>query len=337
MKIFKEKRKTLIIVLLLVGLLMLMDHIGKGRNALLVDVNKEHAMVDLMYFDGEQTKLIFVNENQEKIYNKISSLRLKQIPLEKVSEMKSPCYGAKFYTDESEVEITYCDGYLLKGTAKKLDSGERSEIKHEYELYKTKCNFKKLYDKYEYLDVKREEDRKNEEDEEDEEYYEYYDDEEDEEEEYYELGRNLFAGGSELTNAELLCKYNTEFYSEEKNEIPKERAGVSATGVDIDRDLYVSVKIKNEGKCDIDIEERRIQKKIGDKWYDLPTESLYESTFATRYLLISQESSLDIPLEPYGKLESGKYRAVIDYYLDSENSYNEDDTFRQVACEFEIK
>ena len=69
----------------------------------------------------------------------------------------------------------------------------------------------------------------------------------------------------------------------------------------------------------------------------MPTESLYESTFATRYLLISQESSLDIPLEPYGELESGKYRAVIDYYLNSENSYNEDDTFRQVACEFEIK
>lgn len=336
MKIFKEKRKTLIIVLLLVALLMLMDHIGKGRNDLLVDVNKEHAMVDLMYFDGEQTKLIFVNENQEKIYNKISSLRLKQIPLEKVSEMKSPCYGAKFYTDESEVEITYCDGYLLKGTAKKLDSGERSEIKHEYELYKTKCNFKKLYDKYEYLDLKREEDRKNEEDEEDDEYYEYYDDEEDEEdddeEEYYELGRNLFAGGSELTNAEFLCKYNTEFYSEEKNEIPKERAGVSATGVDIDRDLYVSVKIKNEGKEWIKVSERRIQKKIGDKWYDLPKESLYEIYYETRTLPTSQENTFDYALGEYGKLESGKYRAVIGYYEDGPECEG-----YEVACEFDIK
>ena len=93
----------------------------------------------------------------------------------------------------------------------------------------------------------------------------------------------------------------------------------------------------------------KLQKKIGDKWYDLPTESLYEENFSRRDLLISKETSVDVPLGRYGELERGIYRGVIEYYLYDENKDEEDENETEnyedetenicykVAGEFEIR
>ena len=326
MKLQKKNVKYIGVILLIIGVGLILAFGHKNRNGLLKGADLKDNFVELMYFDGEKTEWgVAVHEKKDKLYDEISCTKLRQIPLEKVEEFKTPCFGVRFTTKEGKIDITICDGMLLKGVAKKEETEGKSGIKYDYELYEADFDFMDAYDKYARESVAVCDDSY-------EPKYGFEDVVEDEEEEDEE-DLNVFFGGACVANAELLCKYNNDFYQEEKNE----NDGVSTMDAKVDRGIYVLAKIKNEGKCDIDIEERRIQKRIGDKWYDLPTESLYESTFATRYLLISQESSLDIPLEPYGELESGKYRAVIDYYLNSENSYNEDDTFRQVACEFEIK
>ena len=324
----QKKIVKYIVVILIIGIGVIVGCGHKKRNNILEGADLKDNCIELMYYNGEKTKCrVAENKKEEDLYDEISCTKLRQIPLEKVAEFKTPCFGARFITDEGKIDITVCDGMLLKGVTK--NDGNPS-MKHEYELYEADFDFMDAFDKYAQESVGVCDDLIG---------FQYgfegvvgdADKEEFNEEEF-----GVFLGGACVANAELLCKYNNDFYQEEKNEISNENDGVSAMDAEVDRGVFVLAKLKNEGECDITIEDNRIQKKIGDKWYDLPTESLYEENFSRRDLLISKETSVDVPLGRYGELESGKYRAVIDYSLNLEYSYKEDN-LRQVACEFEIK
>lgn len=323
MRLLKEKRKIAIVIAIVMSVYAFAGCGESVNKKLLENVEMQEALIDMKYFDGEKTELRYAYiDMMQKLYDEINEVKIKPVSLKKVREMKAPCYGIEIPIKDGDIDITYCDGLVLKGIAKMDCSGEKYVIKHEYELYETDYDFKALYDKYGEIQEK----------------------DEDDEEDYYTRD-----GGVSMPNSLLLCKYNKDFYQEEKNEIPSGLNGVSVTGAKISKDNMATIKLKNKGMQRIDIEGRYIQKKIGDKWYNMPTESRYVEAGAGIGLPTEVEEEFNIFLEKYGELERGIYRGVIEYYLYDENKDEEDENETEnyedetekicykVAGEFEIR
>lgn len=344
MKLLKEKRRMVYLMLTVIMICIFAGCDKKGINDL-IEEDVKNDFMEVKYFDGEKTECYAINnEDEQQICDELKGLKIKSIPLETVSKMKSPCLGIEFKTghgeNEKKVAITISDGMLLKGIEQKLDTEGEIDYKREYELYEVDYDFKSVFDKYkkkleeereEWLEKEREEDATDD-------YYEDYETEYEEDEGV----SDFIEGGISMTNSMLLCKYNKEFYQEEKNDITNEKNGVSINEVEMDRDKFVLARIKNNSNELVEIQEKYIQKKIGDKWYTLPTEPLDDTYNYEIRLVSSKEDTIEIPLNVYDKLQSGKYRVVVEYCVNGEAVEDEDGDYTcpqidyEVASEFDV-
>lgn len=332
MKLLKEKRKIISMAMIVICALGITGCGTKGDNKGVIDpekMNKErtnllenadidHCLMEMMYYDGEKTEKRYVEvDKAKKLYEEISNLKIKPIPLGKAREIKTPCFGisAGNKNKYGDIELTYYDGMWLRGTVKKVGTEDNIDFKYEYELYEADYDYKSAFDKYMMVDDEAEE-------------------EDDDSEEL-----NISKGGFRMPNAMLLCNYNVKFYQEVDEEIPSEREGVSISDVDLNKDDEIAIKLKNEGNEVIDLFEWRIQKKVEDKWYNLPTYGMYVEAAIGNCIFGSSEETFKKSIRKYGNLAAGKYRVVqeFNYNNDESDGEKEDSEDLKVAREFEIK
>lgn len=314
MKLLKEKRKIISMAMIVICALGITGCGTKGDNKGVIDpekMNKErtnllenadidHCLMEMMYYDGEKTEKRYVEvDKAKKLYEEISNLKIKPIPLGKAREIKTPCFGisAGNKNKYGEIELTYYDGMWLRGTVKNVGTEEHVKFEHEYELYEADYDYMSAFDKYKMVD--------------------------DEAEEY------ISKGGVGMPNAMLLCNYNAKFYREVEEEIPSEKGGVSISDVDLNKDDEIAIKIKNDGNVDYNLLGWSIQKKVEDKWVILPTDRMFIEDAVGRILFGSSEETFKYSIRKYEDLGTGKYRVVQVCSVNSQDF--------EVAREFDIK
>jgi len=322
MRLIKEKRKNFSFVILAMCVLSItgcgkkVDDKGtvdsgkmnNERTNLLGNADIDHCLMEMMYYDGEKTEKRYVEVDKAKeLYEEISNLKIKPIPLEKAREIKTPCFGisAGNKNKYGDIELTYYDGMWLRGTVKNVGTEDNIDLKYEYELYEADYDYKSAFDKYMMVDDEA----------------------------------KISKGGIKMANAKLLCNYNVEFYQEVDEEIPSENKGISISGVDIKKNDEIDIKIKNEGNEIIDLFEWRIQKKVEDKWYNLPTYGMYAEADIGRCIFGSSEETFKKSIRKYGNLAAGKYRVVQEFNFNNDESdgEKEDSENLKVAREFDVK
>ena len=332
MKLLKGKRKIISMAMIVICALGIAGCGTKGDNKGVIDpekMNKErtnllenadidHCLMEMMYYDGEKTETRYVDVDKAKeFYDEISNLKIKPIPLGKVSEIKTPCFGisAGNSSKYGDIELTYYDGMWLRGIIKNVGTEENIKFEYEYELYEADYDYKSAFDKYMMVEEETEE-------------------EDDDSEEL-----NISKGGFRMPNAMLLCNYNVKFYQEVDEEIPSEREGVSISGVDIKKNDEIDIKIKNEGNEIIDLFGWSIQKKVEDKWYNLPTYGMYVEAAIGNCIFGSSEETFKKSIRKYGNLAAGKYRVVQEFNFNNDESdgEKEDSENLKVAREFDVK
>ena len=321
MRLFKEKRKILSSVMIAICVFSITgcgkkvgekriidpEKMNKERTNLLENADIDDSIIQMMYYDGEKTETRYVDVDKEKeFYDEISNLKIKPIPLGKVSEIKTPCFGisAGNSSKYGDIELTYYDGMWLRGTIKNVGTEENIKFEYEYELYEADYDYKSAFDKYMMVEEETEE-------------------EDDDSEEL-----NISKGGFRMPNAMLLCNYNVKFYQEVDEEIPSEREGVSISDVDLNKDDEIAIELKNEGHEEIRILGWSVQKKVEDKWFILPTNRMYSENAVGKILADSEEETFKHSIKKYEGLGSGKYRVVQEYSINS-GDY-------KVAREFDI-
>ena len=338
MRLIKEKRKNFSFVILAMCVLSItgcgkkVDDKGtvdsgkmnNERTNLLENADIDHCLMEMMYYDGEKTEKRYVEVDKAKeLYEEISNLKIKPIPLEKAREIKTPCFGisAGDKNKYGDIELTYYDGMWLRGTVKNVGTEDNIDLKYEYELYEADYDYKSAFDKYMMVDDEA----------------------------------KISKGGIKMANAKLLCNYNVEFYQEVDEEIPSENKGISISGVDIKKNDKIEIKendeinikkndeidikIKNEGNEIIDLFEWRIQKKVEDKWYNLPTYGMYVEAAIGKCIFGSSEETFKFSINKYGDLAVGKYRVVQEFNFNNDESdgEKEDSENLKVAREFDVK
>ena len=322
MKTLKEKRKNFSFVILAMCVLSItgcgkkVDDKGtvdsgkmnNERTNLLENADIDHCLMEMMYYDGEKTEKRYVEVDKAKeLYEEISNLKIKPIPLGKAREIKTPCFGisAGNKNKYGDIKLTYYDGMWLRGTVKKVGTEDNIDFKYEYELYEADYDYKSAFDKYMMVDDEAE----------------------------------ISKGGIKMYNAELLCNYNVEFYQEVDEEIPSANKGISISGVDIKKNDEIDIKIKNEGNEIIDLFGWSIQKKVEDKWYNLPTYGMYVEAAVGNCIFGSSEETFKKSIIKYGDLAAGKYRVVQEFNFNNDESdgEKEDSENLKVAREFDVK
>ncbi|MCR5630058.1 immunoglobulin-like domain-containing protein [Eubacterium sp.] len=322
MKLLKGKRKIISMAMIVICALGIAGCGTKGDNKGVIDpekMNKErtnllenadidHCLMEMMYYDGEKTEKRYVEVDKAKeLYEEISNLKIKPIPLGKAREIKTPCFGisAGDKNKYGDIELTYYDGMWLRGTVKNVGTEDNIDLKYEYELYEADYDYKSAFDKYMMLDDEA----------------------------------KISKGGIKMYNAELLCNYNVEFYQEVDEEISSENKGISISGVDIKKNDEIDIKIKNEGNEIIDLFGWGIQKKVEDKWYNLPTYGMYVEADIGKCIFGSSEETFKKSIRKYGNLAAGKYRVVQEFNFNNDESdgEKEDSENLKVAREFDIK
>ena len=108
-------RKTASIILCIVMALSLCCCSKKEGRKLLEKASPKTSALVLYSFDGEETTLKIVFEDQEeKFIEEINKLNAIRVDSAEIPDIKFPCYGIEINdTDGNEIELTYSNGYWL--------------------------------------------------------------------------------------------------------------------------------------------------------------------------------------------------------------------------------
>lgn len=117
-------RKLLTVLLCTVFMLTLCCCSPKQEHKLLENAPVSENAMALYRFDGEQTEVKWIfNEQEEKIVSEINKLNARSVDSAGIPDLKMPCYGIEI----GEIHLTYSNGYWLD------KSGSVYKVKYDLE------------------------------------------------------------------------------------------------------------------------------------------------------------------------------------------------------------